>query len=391
MAGTCGFRKHHHIPLYAGAFLLALALGNASAQVTQTSRKQIQSWMQQGSAAMQAGKPADAIAPFAQAAAAQPASAPVLLDLALAELGAGQFAEAQAELRHALVLDPKTPGAHMFLGILAFQQGNAKIAAGELAAELDSRPDNVEALTWMGIVELSLNNPEDAATALDHAAKLAPENAEILYYQARAHTGVATNAYKALYKLDPDSALVHRALAESLSESGQPEKSIAEFQAALRKQPDNADLYEELGDEDQKVSRFDDAEAAYTHELKLNPHSAIALYNLGKIDVQRGQPAKGVDFLQQAVALHAAAAPAQFYLGLGLALLNRNEEAAKALQAALAAQPSPFIAQSAWYQIGRVYSRLGRKDDADHAFAQVQKLKAASDNKMSKTMQQSQN
>jgi tetratricopeptide (TPR) repeat protein len=387
MAGTCRFRKHRDIPWHAGVSILALALGSASAQVTHATPKQIQGWMEQGSAAMQAGKPADAVAPFAQAAAAQPASASILLDLALAELGAGQFAKAQEDLQHALVLDPETPGAHMFLGILAFQQGNAEVAAKELATELTDQPDNVEALTWMGIVELSLNDPEDAATALDRAAKIAPENPEILYYQGRAHTRIATNAYKALYQINPDSALVHRALAESLSESGQPAKAIAEFQAALRRQPGNADLYEELGDEDQKVSKFDDAEAAYTHELMLNPHSAIALYNLGKIDVQRGQPAKGVIFLQQAVALHAAAAPAQFYLGLGLALLNRNEEAAKALQVALASRPSPFIAQSAWYQIGRVYSRLGRKADADHAFAEAQKLKAASDNGMSKTMQ----
>ncbi len=112
----------------------------------------------------------------------------------------------------------------------------------------------------------------------------------------------------------------------------------------------------------------------------MNPHTAIALYNLGKIDVQRGQPVKGVAFLQQAVALHAAEAPAHFYLGLGVAQLNHDQEAEKALQAALAAHPSPFIAQSAWYQLGRVYSRLGRKRDADRAFSEVQKLEAGSDN-----------
>lgn len=379
---------HRHIAGL-GAFLLvpALALGSASTQAAGADAQQIQRWMAQGSAAMQAGRPSDAVSPFKQAAAAQPGSAPILLDLALAELGAGQFAKAEAALQHALVLNPKTPGAHMFLGILAFQQGDAKRAAKELTTELAGRPDNVEALTWLGIVELSLDKPEDAAAALDHAAKLAPANPETLYYQGRAHTRVAANAYRALYKLNPNSALVHRALAESLADSGQPAKAIAEFQAALRRQPKDADLYEELGDEEQKISRFDDAEAAYTQELTLNPHSAIALYNLGKIDVDRGQPAKGVGLLQQAVALHAAEAPAQFYLGLGLAQLNRDQEAAKALQAALRAQPSPFIAQSAWYQLGRVYSRLGRKSDADHAFSEVQKLKAASDNGMKKTMQ----
>jgi tetratricopeptide (TPR) repeat protein len=209
--------------------------------------------------------------------------------------------------------------------------------------------------------------------------QLAPKDPEALYYQGRAHSLIAIDAYRALYQIDPDSALVHRALAESLSASGQPQKAIDEFQAALRKQPANADIYEELGDEEQKVSRFAEAEAAYQQELKLNPHSAVALYNLGKIQVEQAQPGKGVPLLQQALALHVNAAPAQFYLGLGLAQLNRNEEAAAAFQASLAADPSPFIAQSAWYQLGRVDTRLGRKADADHAFAQVQRLKAVAD------------
>jgi tetratricopeptide (TPR) repeat protein len=369
--------------------LLACAIpcsGQAQASTTQA-QAQVEQWMQQGAAAMQAGKPSDAIAPFSQAANAQPGSAQIMLDLGLAELGAGQFARAQTALTHALALDPQTPGAHLFLGILAYQQGDAHTAVRDIEAELAQQPDNVEALTWMGIVQLSIGNAETAATALDHAATLAPTNAGVLYYQGRAHSRIAADAYKALYKLDPDSALVHRALAESLSDSDQPAKAIAEFQAALRKQPADADLYEELGDEEQKVSRFDDAAAAYAQELKLNPHSAIATYNLGKMDVQRGQPEPGVALLQQAVALHAAEAPAQFYLGLGLSQLNRNDDAAKALQASLAADPSPFIAQSAWYQLGRVYARLGRKADAAHAFAEVQRLKAASDNGMNKTMQ----
>lgn len=361
----------------AGAcFLIAQVWLHPARAQTRASQAQVQQWMEQGTAAMRAEHPAQAVEPFARAAAAAPDAPQIQLALGLAELGAGQFDKAHATLGRALALDPHTPGAHLFLGITEFQSGDAKAAAEDIGNELTQQPDNIEALTWMGMVELSAGDPEAAAAALDHAAKLAPTNASVLYYQGRAHTQVATNAYKALYKLDPDSALVHRALGESLSDSGQPAKAIDEFEAAIRKQPAEADLYEDLANEDQKVSRFDDASAAYEQELKLNPHSAIALYNLGKIDVERGKPADGVRLLQQAVALHATVAPTQFYLGLGLAELNRNEDAAKALESSLAADPSPFIAQSAWYQAGRVYERLGRKADAQHAFAEVQRLKA---------------
>ena len=103
---------------------------------------------------------------------------------------------------------------------------------------------------------------------LDQAAALKPKDPNILYYRARAHSLVAEAVYHELYALDPDSALVHRALAESLAASGQPEKAIAEYDAAIRKQPGNSDLYESLGEENQKIARFDAATKAYGEEAE---------------------------------------------------------------------------------------------------------------------------
>jgi tetratricopeptide (TPR) repeat protein len=108
----------------------------------------------------------------------------------------------------------------------------------------------------------------------------------------------------------------------------------------------------------------------------LNPHNAIALYNLGKIQVERGNPDAGVTFLRQAIEAHAVAAPAYFYLGTGLAALGKNEEAVEWLQKVLQNQPSDFIEQSDYYQLVRVYQKLGRKDDAQHAAEELKRLKA---------------
>ena len=44
-------------------------------------------------------------------------------------------------------------------------------------------------------------------------------------------------------------------------------------------------------------------------------------------------------------------APTYFYLGWGLAELGQNEEAAHWLELALQNSPSPFIEQSAYYQL----------------------------------------
>ena len=81
--------------------------------------------------------------------------------------------------------------------------------------------------------------------------------------------------------------------------------------------------------------------------------------------------------MRQAQAAHASPAPTDFYLGLGLAETGQNQEAAHWLEQSLANQPSPFIKQSAYYQLVRVYQKLDRKADSQRALAELQKLKAA--------------
>ena len=82
--------------------------------------------------------------------------------------------------------------------------------------------------------------------------------------------------------------------------------------------------------------------------------------------------------LRQAVSAHSSLAPSAFYLGLGLAKLGRDEEAATWLEKALASQPSAFIKQSSYYELARVYQKLGRKDDSERALGELKKLKADS-------------
>lgn len=330
----------------------------------------------QGTEAMQKGDLATAEAAFQHAVTLAPRQSEAHLSLGLLDLRKGEVASAIASLKQAIALNPKLPGAHMFLGIAEYQLGRAEAADTDLRAELALSPNNVEALTWMGIVALGSEHPEQAVAPLDRAAALEPRNAQLLYYQARAHEQVAQAALSRLYQLDPDSALVHRALAEDFAGQNQPEKSVDEYTKALTKEPGNTDLLEGMAEQQQKLSRFDDAEKTYRQELAQNPASGIALYNLGRINVEHGKPEDGVALLQKAVDAHTRPAPTDFYLGFGLAELGRNTEAAHWLEQSLASQPSPFIESSAYFQLARVYRRLGRNEEAEHALARLKQLKA---------------
>jgi tetratricopeptide (TPR) repeat protein len=361
----------------AGALLAVTSTLVLEAQtIPEQGNTQVMKLMQLGSDAMHQGNVVDAEHFFKQVTLVSPLLADAYLGLGLTQMRENKALDASESLGKAIELNPQLLGAHMFLGIANYQLSRFDDANKALQEEIALQPKNTEALTWLGIVELGSGRPDLAAPPLDQAAGLKQNDPNILYYRGRAHTLIAEQTYQALYRLDPDSWYVHRALAESFSASGQPEKAIAEYEAAIQKQPGNPDLYESLGELDQKVSRFENATKAYQEELKLSPENGIALYNLGKIGVETGDPATGVVMLQRAVEVHASTAPTYFYLGLGLSKLGKNQEAGTWLEKSLAEKPSEFIEQSAYYELARVYQKLNRKEDSEHALKELKRLKA---------------
>jgi tetratricopeptide (TPR) repeat protein len=82
--------------------------------------------------------------------------------------------------------------------------------------------------------------------------------------------------------------------------------------------------------------------------------------------------------LRQAVEAHASPAPTDFYLGLGLSKLGENGEAATWLERVLSNAPSEFILQSDYYELVRVYQKIGRTADSQHALDELKKLKTQS-------------
>jgi Tfp pilus assembly protein PilF len=372
--------KHHmNRVCHSSALLLMLSAGTlvrVGAGQTSEQPDSLKQQLQIGAEALQKGDVAAAESHFQQVVAAAPMLPDGYLGLGMAQLREGKPDDASHALERAAQLNPRLPGVHLFLGIAQYQTRQPEQAIRSLQAELDLQPSNLEALVWMGMIQLDTGHPEEAASSLDQAVALDPQNEEALYYTARAHRLLAEAAYKKLYALDPDSALLHKAMAETFAEAGEPEKSINEYEAAIRKEPKNADLYEALGEQDQKLGRIDAAAKAYEQELQLHPNSAIALYNLGMMQVKTGRAAAGVPLLRRAIEAHSVPAPTYFYLGWGLAELAQNEEAAHWLELALQNTPSPFIEQSTYYQLLRVYQKLNRKADAEHALDQLKQLKA---------------
>src|SRR5918995_1036182 len=87
------------------------------------------------------------------------------------------------------------------------------------------------------------------------------------------------------------------------------------------------------------AGRLGEAEALYRQALAEDPQNIDALHFLGVIALQRGDPAKAVVLISQALSRNAANPPACNNLGLALAAQGKRREAVTAWLDALALQP----------------------------------------------------
>lgn len=326
--------------------------------------------------AMRAGHLDEAGDKFAAIAKDSPSFAEAHLDLGLVREEQGRNEEAIASLQKALSLKPRLRGANLFLAIAQYRLNNFDKAIAALQKETSYYPSDANAWMWLGVVQLAAENPEEAVAALDKAAKLAPDNVDILYHRGRAHLLVSKNSYEKMFQIDPHSWRVHQVLAQADAEADRPEDAIAEYQAAIQLAPNQPGLHEQLGTEFIKAGKLEPAEAAFQKELEIDPHNVLARYKLGTLEADRGEGAKGKELIEGAVRQNPGLKDSAYYLGRAEMELGNNAAAADAFNRAIsAADTDPEIIQQAWYQLGVVYRRLHRIEDAQKAFATFQRLK----------------
>ncbi len=352
--------------------MLLATLGGAYAQTVD-----VQGAIQRGAVAMRNGRIADAEAAFREAVKLAPDLAEVHLDLGLVLGKEGKQQEAIASLTKATELDPKAASAHMFLGIFLYQANRRDEAIQALNQELLLNPKNVEALTWLGIVELAAGHPERAVNPFDQAAEITPNDLNVLEYRGKAHSLVAQESYARMARLNPNSWQVHKVQAELYAESDKYAEAIKEYEAAIRDEQNNGDLYEGLGDEYRHMNELESAQKAYSKELELSPENPIALYNLGSTDIDRGDYAAGVPLLEAALERYRGVPVLEYYLGRGLAGQGRNAEAIARLERSAKADPESEVAKRSFYELARLYRKMQRPADAENALREEHRLREA--------------
>src|ERR1700733_147558 len=343
---------------------------------------------QQGNDALRKGNATIAVHDFQEFLHLRPGSAEGYFNLGLALQSTGQLNESLTALRKAVSLQPGLHGVKLFTGIVNYKLNHLSAAHEDLASETRLEPKNAAGWMWLGVVELAQNHAEAAAAALDKAAVLDLNNLDILYHRARAHLLISKASYAAMFKIDPDSWRVHEVLGQADAEAFRTDDAISEFRLALRTAPHEPGLNEELGDACWTAGNMEEADQAYSEEIKIDSANAIALYKLGSLRVTRGDAAGGVPLLQRALALDPSISDAHYYVGKGDAALGKDGLAIEHFRLATNPQGTEQLRIISWYQLGILYRNLNRTKESGEALAAFRKMKTERDQRRENKLQE---
>lgn len=304
------------------------------------------------------------------------------------------------------------------LGNLAFAEGQYKSAAG-MFAEAVNTSDSAETRTSLALADLRLNETDEALIQARQAVNLDPKNfraqqtlGKILY--ARDDFAAALPALERAIVLEPDfdtayalgisylqlkqldrakllfeemqnalknSAGLHVLFGQAFEETNYPAEAERQFKQAIAADPKVSGAHFYLGYlilQHGGSERLGEAGKEFETELQLDPKNAYTNFFAGVVASSENEHAKAIRFLQEAVRLNPAIAPAYLFLGQSQAELGDAANAEKNLRRSIEltgnASDNSFQIRRAHFLLGRLLNKSGRKAEGEKELATAREL-----------------
>jgi tetratricopeptide (TPR) repeat protein len=325
----------------------------------------------------------------------------------------GQNDAALKEFREILRLDPQNAEAHANIGVIAYTEKEYAQAAEEFRAALKLRPSLWNAEAFLGMSELRLGHLQEAKARLeksfrylrdpelqyqtgtdlislyyqsrdlDHAVDVLrvlqgarPNDPNMLYTAYRTYTELAAGTLATLAQVAPESAQMHRILAQAQQSEDDFSGAIAQYRKALELEPGLAGLHFELGQAILANSTDEPARQEADKEFRLalaeDPSDADSQYMLGEIEWLRTKPREALEHYANAVRLRPDFVDAHIAMGKALTTLGEADKALQQLSEAVRLDPQNEVAH---YRLAQAYLKLGRREDAERESASFRKLR----------------
>lgn len=260
------------------------------------------------------GSKADASTKAAQAvASADPVQR--LIDEGRAALRAGRREDARQKMEQALALQPDHAQALHHLGLLAAQDGDFARAAELIGRAESADPDDAELSSNLGNALRRLGRLDEALAAYDRAIATGQGYAYVYLNKARL------------------CAQLQRLPA-----------ALASVQQFLERQPEHADAWLLHGDLLSSLLRYEEALASYSRAIALAPSSFVAVVNRGSTLEKLHRYHEACADFRRATEIEPNNFLAHFNLGATLLKALRIDEAIAALDEALRLKPDYALA-----------------------------------------------
>lgn len=244
----------------------------------------------------------------------------------------GRLDEAQQAYDQARQLNPNLASAHAGLGQVAFLRGDIDAAEGHFRVALRADENDVQALTGLGNVAQSRGDSARALQLLTQAAGFAPGNPLIQASYARAmlDEGMLDFAARALDNAlgaKPDYALAQLLRADLHVRKGAFAEAQPIFESLLARGEQIAAAYTGLGDIARAQGLHDEAIAQYEAALRVQPDLHHAAIRRADSLARSGRAARAIDDLRRYIANHPDSVKAHIAMAQMLAQTARYDEA----------------------------------------------------------------
>lgn len=187
-----------------------------------------------------------------------------------------------------------------------------------------------------------------------------PGDREARYLLAKTFKSLSLQTLNRLIAMDPDSPRVHQLLGQTYEDRDDDDKALAEYRIVEKMDPSLPGIHYAVGHLLWKFGDRANALAELHQELKLDPTHAEANGEIGTILVIENEPGEAIPYLQAALRIDPGLVFVHQQLGKAYMLQKNYSKAAEELKLSTRSD----LDGSAHYELGMVYRKMGRTEEA---------------------------
>ena len=257
--------------------------------------------------------------------------------------------EAESLLREITLRVPEFAKAHDELANSMLAQNEPQRAIASLEKVIELEPENEFAKFKLNEILTEFDQGgNESNTTLDETERTLLNAAHL---RTAGDFPAAETCYQSVLARDPDNAHVYQLLGNLAFEQQQYADAAVLFKRALKLAPENVSAWMDLGNVQAEREHFDDALGALEKAIVLQPDSALLQKTLGSVHSKKGQYAEAIAALKAALKLQPDNTDCLIALGNACRTVGQADAAIAAYRQAATSNPA---SGDAWWSLANL-------------------------------------